>query len=80
MITYPSLVKKRMRSLYRSLNEKERRLYAAVEALKLERGGIGYISQVLGCDQKTIRKGMVELDSEDVIMGPQRKKGAVVNE
>ncbi len=79
MITYPSLVKKRMRSLYHALNEKERRLYAAIEAMKLGHGGIGYISQVLGCDQKTIRKGMMELDSEDVVTDPQRKKGAVAN-
>ena len=54
MVTYPSLVKKRMRSFYRSLNEKDRRHYAAIEAMKLDHGGIGYISQVLNCDQKTI--------------------------
>ena len=30
MITYPSLVKKRMKSFYRSLNERDRRRYAAI--------------------------------------------------
>ncbi len=79
MLTYPSLIKKRMRALYRALNEKDRRLYAAVEALKLGHGGIGYVSQVLSCDQKTIRKGMIELDSEEMVTEPQRKKGVDVN-
>ncbi|MCL6269394.1 hypothetical protein M3P05_05465 [Sansalvadorimonas sp. 2012CJ34-2] len=79
MVTYPSKVKKRMRAFYQALNERERRLYAAVEALKLGHGGIGYVSQVLNCDQKTIHKGMTELDSEEIIVAPQRKKGPVVN-
>ena len=44
MATYPSLVKKPMRIFYRSLNERDRRHYAAIEAIKLGHGGIGYIS------------------------------------
>lgn len=79
MVTYPSLVKKRMKSFYRSLNERDRRHYAAIEALKLGHGGVGYISQVLGCDQKTINKGIAELDTENLTADQQRKKGAVVN-
>ena len=79
MTTYPSLVKKRMRSFYRSLNEKDRRHYAAIEALKLGHGGTGYISQVLGCDQKTINRGIAELESEIEPTDQQRKKGKVVN-
>ncbi len=79
MATYPSLVKKRMKTFYRSLNEKDRRHYAAVEALKLGHGGIGYISQVLGCDQKTISRGITELESDIEPTDPQRKKGVAVN-
>lgn len=79
MATYPSLVKKRMKTFYASLNEKDRRHYAAIEALKLGHGGIGYISQVLGCDQKTIHRGMTELESEIEATDQQRKKGEVVN-
>ncbi len=79
MAIYPSLVKKRMRSFYRSLNEKDRRHYAAIEAMKLSHGGIGYISQVLNCDQKTISRGIAELESEIEVTDQQRKKGAVVN-
>ena len=68
-----------MRSFYRSLNEKDRRHYAAIEVLKLGHGGIGYISQVLGCDQKTISSGMAELESDFETTDQQRKKGEVVN-
>ena len=79
MVTYPSLVKKRMKSFYRSLNERDRRHYAAIEALKLGHGGVDYISQVLKCDQKTISKGIAELESEILPTDRQRKKGEVVN-
>ena len=79
MITYPSLVKKRMKSFYRSLNERDRRRYAAIETLKLGHGGIDYISQVLRCDQKTINRGIAELESENLTTEGQRKKGEVVN-
>ena len=79
MVTYPSFVKKRMTSFYRSLNERDRPRYAAIEALKLGHGGIDYISQVLKCDQKTIRSGITELESENLPTDRQRKKGEVVN-
>lgn len=79
MFTYSSLVKKRMKSFYRSLNERDRRRYAAIEALKLGHGGIDYISQILRCDQKTISNGIAELESENLPTDRQRKKGEVVN-
>ena len=68
-----------MKSFYRSLNERDRRHYAAIEALKLGHGGVDYISQVLKCDQKTISKGIAELESEILPTDKQRKKGEVVN-
>lgn len=46
---------------FNSLNERDRRRYAAVEASKLGYGGIAYISNVLGVDEKTINKGLEEL-------------------
>ncbi|MGK5090952.1 hypothetical protein WDW89_02920 [Deltaproteobacteria bacterium TL4] len=49
-----------MRKLYQSLSEKDRRRYAAVEAMKLGHGGISYIAHVLGCDRKTIRSACNE--------------------
>ena len=41
-----------MISLYESLSEKDRRRYAAVEAKKLDHGGIDYVSCLFGCDYK----------------------------
>ena len=57
----------------------DRRRYAAIEALKLGHGGIGYISQILNCDQKTISCGITELESEIEPTDKQRKKGEAVN-
>jgi len=51
-----------MRKYYATLSEKDRRRYAAVEAMKLGVGGQGYIAKVLGCDAKTIYAGRLELE------------------
>jgi len=48
-------------------SERDRRLYAATEALKLGYGGISYISRVLGCDRKTILRGLLELNNPELI-------------
>lgn len=77
MVTYPSLIKKQMKHFYCSLNERDKRRYAAIEAVKLGTGGVNYISQVLKCDQKTIDKGISEFESESLTVDRQRKKGAV---
>lgn len=60
----PDNIKMLMQLHYSRLSEKDRRHYAALESLKLGRGGITYISQVLGIDRKTIRQGRKELMSE----------------
>ena len=66
----------RMREFFESLNEKDRRRYAGLEASKLGHGGIGYISEVLGCDRKTVCKGIDEiLDPPEDEPGRIRKKG-----
>jgi hypothetical protein len=76
MTAYPQYVERRMRELYQSLNERERRRYAGVEASKLGYGGMTYISQLLGCDVKTIRRGVEELDDPPALPpGRIRKKG-----
>lgn len=69
-----------MTRLYRSLNERDRRRYAAVEADRLGHGGIEYISRLFGCDPKTIRRGIDELESEEGLASErQRKKGVAEN-
>lgn len=64
---------------YGRLPEKEKRLYAAVEAEKLGYGGQTYLKNLLGVDYKTIRQGKKELQAlaqkEIVDSNRQRKAG-----
>ena len=77
MNPYPAEVCQHMKAFYDSLSEKDRRRYAAVEAEKLGFGGVEYIAQVLGCDEKTIRHGRSDVAGlpEDEAEGRVRKKG-----
>jgi hypothetical protein len=69
-----------MKRLFASLRENDRRRYAAIEAAKLEHGGVEYIARVLECDPKTIRQGQVELNAEDDLDTERvRKKGVAAN-
>ena len=74
---YAPSIEEAMRRLFESLRERERRLYAAAEAVKLGRGGLAYLAQLFGCDKKTIRRGLRELPQEPSLSpGRSRKKGA----
>jgi hypothetical protein len=64
---YSRAIEKRMLCFYQLLSEKDRRLYAATEALKLSHGGISYVARVLKCDRKTIHRGISELKNPDKI-------------
>lgn len=62
------------------LSEKDRRQYAAIEAIKLGRGGITYISKILGVDRDTVSQGAKELqalmdDTPSVELHRQRRPG-----
>ena len=74
---YTEDIERKMKQFFDWLSEKDRRRYAAVEALKLGHGGIDYIARLLGCDAKTIRQGLQDLDQpEDPAADRVRKKGA----
>lgn len=80
MEAYPVHVERKMKRFFDWLSEKDRRRYAAIEAAKLEHGGVDYVSRVLQCDPKTIREGLKELEeSEDPAAGRVRKKGVDAN-
>ena len=69
-----------MQQLYVSLSERDRRRYAAVEAVKLGYGRILYLSNLFGCSEKTIRRGLSELyDPPTLSLGRSRKKGVDAN-
>ncbi len=61
MRPYTSEVEATMKKFYNSLNEKDRRRYAGIEALKLGWGGRNYIARVLGCSRRTVSKGAQEV-------------------
>ena len=77
MDLYPRSVCEHMKAFYESLSEKDRRRYAAIEVEKLGHGGVEYIAEVLGCDDKTIRHGRTDVEQlpDDEAAGRIRKKG-----
>jgi hypothetical protein len=76
-MTYPRAVEQSMRNFYRSLSEKDRRRYAAVEAAKLGHGGKVYISRLFECDPDTVAAGARDIAElpNDGAEGRIRKKG-----
>jgi hypothetical protein len=74
---YEAAVERHMVRLYGSLSEKDRRRYAAVEAVKLGHGGVQYIADLFSCDPDTIRHGAQDIEQlpEDEAVGRVRKKG-----
>lgn len=74
MIPYDATIEQRMKKFYDALSEKDKRRYAGVEAMKFGRGGVAYITRVLGCRRKTVIKGLKELNN----LSPD--KGAKKNE
>lgn len=76
MVRYDEEIRTQMQKLYDSLNEKDKRRYAAVEALKLGYGGKKYICDLLGCNLRTLNQGISDLNNEDAIrLRRIRKKG-----
>ena len=59
------------------LDERQRRLYAGLESLKLGHGGDAYIASLLGLDPHTVAKGRKELINGELSAGDSiRGKGA----
>jgi hypothetical protein len=76
---FSAKIKMLMQLHYSRLGEKDRRQYAALEALKLGRGGTTYICKVLGVDRGTVIQGRKELmgdsDTSPIPPGRQRRAG-----
>ncbi|NJR51357.1 MAG: hypothetical protein HC780_19050, partial [Leptolyngbyaceae cyanobacterium CSU_1_3] len=54
MQPYPTEIEAQMQRYYQSLSEKDRRRYAAIEAVKLGYGGQAYIRRLFGCHPETL--------------------------
>jgi hypothetical protein len=74
-IKYSDEIASSMKKFFESLSEKDRRRYAAIEALKLGYGGQKYICEILGCDPDTVKIGTEELHGEMPVGTPIRKPG-----
>ena len=60
--------------MYSRLSEKDKRLYAGVEALKFPYGGISYIAQLFACSRNTILRGIIELGGKETISRKRDRK------
>jgi hypothetical protein len=61
---------------FSTLDERQRRLYAGLEALRLGHGGDSRIAALTGLDVHTIAKGRAELLARDVHVARIRRPGA----
>lgn len=63
MMPYSKETEQVIRKFYNTLREKDKRRYAAAEAIKLGHGGVSIIAEILGCARSTIHIGIRELKS-----------------
>lgn len=71
---YTPAIELQMQRHYESLSEGDSRRYAAIEALKLGRGGKVYIINVLGLSSKTLYVGIDEVQGKRAIVGDGRQR------
>lgn len=76
IVTLTHEIKAAIFLFYSILDEKQRRLYAGLEALKIGHGGDRKIAEILGLDVHTVARGRKELFESDVDPHTVRKKGA----
>jgi len=79
MIKYNQETASKMRYYFSQLNEKEKRHYLALEALKLGVGGKTYIRGLFGVSDYLIRRGIEELVNkallDEIPEGKLRRSG-----
>lgn len=64
-----------LRTFLATLNEKQRRLYAGFESMKLGHGGDAIIARQIGINVKTIARGRRELASRQITVDRVRRVG-----
>ena len=73
--TVPDEVKAAIILFLSTLDEKQRRLYAGLESLKLGYGGDQHIADFIGIDAHTVAKGRRQLLEQDIDLERIRKPG-----
>lgn len=71
----PDEVKAAIVLFFSLLDERQRRLYAGLESIKLGRGGDTLLADFLGLDPHTVARGRQQLLEQDVETGRVRKPG-----
>jgi len=74
MQPYPAQIEAQMQRYDQSLSEKDRRRYAAIEAVKLGYGGQAYIRRLFGCHHETLGLGLAELEDESALAGERIRR------
>jgi len=69
---YSETTAENMKFVFSQLSEKSRRLFAGLEAQKLQRGGQQYIADLFGCSPKTVRRGEKELADTKLLPETER--------
>ena len=74
---YDAEIEVSLLAFYDSLSEKDQRRFVALEARRLGHGGATYVAQVFGCSERTIERGLAELDvlPHDPAAGRVRRAG-----
>ena len=72
----PSAIRERFAAVGRGLNERTRRLFAAVEARTAGYGGIAAAAQATGIARSTIGRGLKDLDDPASLSGEVRRPGS----
>lgn len=75
MRVLPAELKAAIVLFYSLLDERLRRLYAGLEALKVGHGGDAQIAELLGIDPGTVARGRRELLAGEVEVGRVRRRG-----
>lgn len=71
-----SALKTKYRTLFDHLDERERRLVAAADAVEIGRGGVSLVARCSGISRPTIHKGLEELRQTPLAPGRVRRPGA----
>src|SRR5665811_2239608 len=71
---YSLEIENQMQEMFNRLSEKDKRLYAGVEASKFSYGGISYIAQLFACSRNTILRGIIELGGKETIPRKRDRK------
>ena len=62
----------RIKTMLPLLNERQRRIYLASEALSYGRGGISRVSEISGVTPNTIRHGIAEINGKEPLEATSR--------